>query len=95
MIQINLGKVSSLLIAGGYAVSMIVQARGFTVDVLKACVALLLPLVLIWLPEQIGDATGYLIGNMVRVDTPTPPILISMMGWFFLIGLPVLLFLLS
>ncbi len=95
MIQINVGKVLSLLIAVGYVVSMVVQAHGFSVDVLKGCVALLLPLALIWLPEQIGNATGYLIGNVMRVDTPTPPILISMMGWFFLIGIPLLLFFLS
>ena len=95
MIQISIGKILSLLIVAACVVSGILAEHGFTADVFKASIALLLPLVLIWFPDQIGDATGYLIGNFMRVDTPTPAILISIMGWFFLIGLPLLLYLLS
>ena len=58
------------------------------------CAALvLLPLALIWFPDEIGNATGCLGDLTLRVDTPTPPILISIMGWFFLVGLPVLFYL--
>ena len=90
--EVTISKILGLVIALGYAVCMIVAAHGFTVDVCKGCAALLLPLALIWFPDEIGDATGYLAGNFMRVDTPTPPILISIMGWLFLVGLPVLLY---
>ena len=53
---------------------------------------LLFPLALIWFPEVIGSATGF-IGHGV-VDSETPPWLVSAAGWFFLVGLPVLLWLL-
>ena len=92
MIQISIGRILSLLIAIGYLVCAIIGEHGFTVNVLKCFLVLLLPLALIWFPEQIGDATGYFAGHMMRVDTPTPPILISIMGWLFLVGLPVLFY---
>lgn len=92
MIQINIGKILSLLVAIGYLVCAIIGEHGFTVDVFKCSIVLLLPLALIWFPDQMGDATGYLAGHMMRVDTPTPPILISIMGWLFLVGLPVLFY---
>lgn len=92
MIQITIGRILSLLIAIGYATCVIIGAHGFTADVFKCCIALLFPLALIWFPEQIGGATGYFAGHMMRVDTPTPPILISIMGWLFLVGLPILFY---
>jgi len=95
MIQISIGKILSLLIAIGYVVCAIIGEHGFTVEVFKCFIVLLFPLVLIWFPDQIGDATGYMIGNWMQVDKPTPPILISIMGWFFLLGLPVLMYFLS
>ena len=45
---------------------------------------------LIWFPEEIGDAKGYFVGHFGLVDRPTPRILIASVGWFFLVGLPVL-----
>jgi hypothetical protein len=92
MRQITIGRILSLLIAIGYATCMIIGAHGFTEDVFKGCMVLLFPLALIWFPEQIGDATGYFAGHMMRVDAPTPPVLISIMGWLFLVGLPVLFY---
>jgi hypothetical protein len=90
--QITLGRILSLIIAIGYAVVAITNGG---IDGVKCSLALLLPLALIWFPDEIGDATGYFAGNMLQVDVPTPPILISIMGWFFLIGLPVLLYFLN
>ena len=90
MIQISIGKILSLLIAIGYVVCAIIGEHGFTVEVFKFFAVLLFPLALIWFPDQIGEATGYFAGHMMRVDTPTPPILISIMGWLFLVGFPVL-----
>jgi hypothetical protein len=92
MIQIGIGKILSLLIAIGYLVCAIIADHGFTLNVLKCFAALLLPLALIWFPDQIGDAIGYFAGHMMRVDAPTPPVLISIMGWLFLVGLPLLFY---
>ena len=92
--QITIGKILGLLIALGYAVCMIARAGGITVDVVKGCVVLLLPLALIWFPDELGNLTGY-VGRSGNINTETPPILVSVMGWFFLVGLPVLLYFLS
>ena len=92
--QITIGKILTLLIAIGYAVGMVVDAHGVTPDVAKGCVVLLLPLALIWFPEELGSVTGY-VGRGGNIDTETPPILVSIAGWFFLIGLPVLIYFLG
>ena len=81
----------SLVIAVGYVVAAFV-----TVGVTKWTLALpaVLPLVLalIWFPRQIGSAKGYRL-NRQTIDQPTPPILIALAGWFFLVGLPLILYL--
>jgi hypothetical protein len=90
--QITIGKILGLLIVIGYVV-LAIMANGFTGDVFKCCVALLLPLAFIWFPEEIGSLTGYFKTGYVNVETPA--IMVSIMGWFFLIGLPVLIYFLS
>lgn len=92
--NITIGKILALWVAVGYAAALIVQAHGATADVAGACVFLLFPLALIWFPDQLGSMTGY-IGRGGNIDTETPPILVSILGWFFLVGLPVLLYLLK
>jgi hypothetical protein len=51
-------------------------------------------LALSWFPEELGSFTGY-VGRGGRIDTETPPGLVSFMGWFFLVGIPVLGYILS
>jgi hypothetical protein len=52
----------------------------------------LIPLCLIWFPETIGRLGNvYETGQIRRI---IPPVLISFMGWFFLVGLPLLIWLL-
>jgi hypothetical protein len=92
--QITLGRLLSLLIAIGYAVLVISQEGGLTETGVKVCVSLLLPLALIWFPEELGSMTGY-VGRGGNIDTETPPILVSIMGWCFLVGLPLLMYLLG
>jgi len=88
--QITIGKILGLLIALGYAVGMIVDSGGITLQVFQGCGALLLPLALIWFPEELGSLTGFVRGG--NINTETPPILVSIAGWFFLVGLPVLIY---
>lgn len=93
-VEITIGKILALLIAIGYAVGTAVHAHGVTPDLVGGCVILLLPLALIWFPEEMGSFTGY-VGRGGSIDTETPPILVSIAGWFFLVGLPVLMYFLS
>ena len=84
-------RIASLLIAVFY-LSLLISQEG--VHGLLMGLVLLLPLGLIWFPEQVGNAMGF-IGRDSRVRFETPPFLVSFMGWFFLIGFPVLIVVLS
>jgi hypothetical protein len=54
------------------------------------CAVTLIPVCLIWFPEAIAGATG-LLGN----GTETPPGFISTLGWLFLIGIPLVVYIVS
>ena len=86
--QITLGRILGLLIAIAY-VLLAVASYGLTTG-LKVCVILLLPLALIWFPDELGSLTGIYIQHSL-VNRESPPVLICLMGWFFLVGLPLLL----
>jgi hypothetical protein len=51
-------------------------------------VALIIGLPLIWFPEPIGSLTGYFGHGAITVETP--PFLVALGGWMFLIGVPAL-----
>jgi hypothetical protein len=85
--KITIGKLVSLLIAAAFGCVMIIESHGVTFDMVRTSIILLIPLSLIWFPEEIGSFTGY-VGRGGNVDTETPPIMVAMMGWFFLVGLP-------
>jgi len=90
--QVTIAKLLSLVIAMVYAVLLIVNQSAETAC--KGCAVLLLPLALIWFPEELGSMTGYFWkGSYVNAESP--PILLSILGWFFLVGLPVLFYFLS
>ncbi len=76
----------SLLIAGAFTVLCLLGGGPKAAEV--ACLVLLFPLALIWFPEPIGAATGYLGHAPITVETP--PLLVAFMGWVFLLG-PVVL----
>jgi len=85
-VNVNLGKVLSLLVAIAYAV---LAFRSGGVHALGYVAVLLLPLALIWFPEDIGELTGFFKTGYVNVQTPA--IIISFIGWFLLVGLPIIL----
>ena len=90
--QVTTPKRLSLAIALVYGVLLIVGQSAETA--FKGCVCLLLPLALIWFPGELGNMTGYFLkGSYVNAESS--PILLSTLGWFFLVGLPVLFCLLS
>ena len=51
----------------------------------------ILPLALIWFPDFFGGLTGW--GTRAPIDRPSPPVFVSFMGWFLLVGLPFLILL--
>jgi len=92
--QITIGRCLSLVIGMGYAVGIVLWAVGHcnsTAEIVvrsyQDCLGVCVPVALIWFPEQIGAMTGYL-GRGV-VDMESPPILVTIMGWVFLVGIPV------
>lgn len=92
VLEVTKWKLLALLIAIGLAACVVTSAR----DVRDAiCAAyLVLPLALIWFPEVFGEFTGYL-GRGADVDVETPPALASAAGWFLLVGLPAIVWLVS
>ncbi len=85
-----LSRVASLLVVMLYVI-LAARNMGLTGDWMGFVI--LLGLVLIWFPERLGSATGF-IGHG-NVDLETPPFLVAAMGWFVLVGLPVLITVLS
>lgn len=85
--QVTIGKILSLLIATVYA---ILATRVGGMYGLNCSAVLLIPLAFIWFPEDIGSLTGYFKSGYVNVQTPA--VIVSFIGWFILVGLPVILF---
>jgi hypothetical protein len=90
------GRILSVLVCLAYLVGMFVTGpvllgdRAVLYAVLAGC------LVLIWLPDEIDDLLGNIVTLFNRsyegvVYRPTLRILIVGAGWFFLVGLPLLL----
>jgi hypothetical protein len=93
---ITVGKLLSLLVAGGYMAAAFwsgpAKVRGVEVGPVGcagiAGLGLLFPLSLIWFP----DAYGAL--NLGRDTSETPGWLVSVGGWVLLVGLPLVPYLL-
>ena len=90
----TISKFVALGIASVYVVLLIAQGDVQVSELLQYIAVLLLVLALIWFPEQLGEFTGY-VGRAGNIDVETPPLLVSLAGWFFLVGLPVLVWWLS
>ncbi|MCB1224386.1 MAG: hypothetical protein KDK99_01125 [Verrucomicrobiales bacterium] len=91
MMTVSWSKLLALLLVIAFAITGFMQAGGVTIGAVKSSLGLLVPLALIWFPEELGQVTLPLArgGN---VDTATPPVLISLAGWFLLVGLPVAIY---
>ena len=63
-------------------------------DSSSCIVGVLFGLCLIWFGDALGSFTGY-IGRGGNIDTETPGWLVATFGWFFLIGVPLVIVLTS
>jgi hypothetical protein len=88
--QISISKLLVLLVLAFYVTIAISHAGAAG---LKWSAGLLLPLACIWFPEGIGNLTGYFRTGYVNTLTPAPAV--SFIGWFLLIGLPALFYLIT
>ena len=61
------------------------------------CLFLSLPLAFIWFPDEIADFSNTAIKTGYgQIDTETPPIMLTIVGWLCLVGyLPPIAFLLA
>ena len=85
----TISRATSLVVALGYVIAS-VQLRGrATMELFAIGLVVAWPRAFIWFPKYFGNYTGY--WRMQHIDTPTPPILIAIAGWCFLIGMPILL----
>jgi len=91
--RITLSKILALLIATGYVIAFLVS-EGADWQVIKLLAGLVFPLVFIWFPEEMGSLSGFVVrGSYVNAETPA--FLVSLGGWFILVGLPIILLLLQ
>jgi len=77
------GKIVAVVIALGYLVAIVIHEQAVT-PIVPVAVVLLVPLGLIWFPEEIGGFTGY-VSRGSTINNETPPFLVSFMGWLFLV----------
>jgi len=87
--QILFSKMVAVAIASTYVVAAFALEKSLPFA-LTVAIGMLLPLSLIWFPEFLGGLTGWGTGG-VPVDQPSPPKLVVVMGWLFLLGLPVVI----
>lgn len=92
--DVSRSKLAGLAIALGYLAISSLMGGWDTRDVVTMCVILLLPLALIWFPDEISDTFGpFRWGG--QSDRESPPVLLSAMGWIFLTVLPPIVYMLT
>jgi hypothetical protein len=92
--QVTASKIAALLLALAYIVAAAISEEELSFTVLVA-VAVVLPLALIWFPDEIESGirlwrSGGIRGLHMK---SSPAWLVSTMGWLFLVGLPLFLLL--
>ena len=86
--EVTRAKLVSLVIAAIYILGSLIAFGGGAT--LACCVLLVGPLALIWLPDELGSLTGF--GRGPSVDTESPELVLSGIGWVLLVALPFALY---
>jgi hypothetical protein len=84
--EITKGKIVALILAASLAITSLIRYGAFAT--MWVCLYLLVPLVFICFPDEVGSITG----NIGRgyITRESPGWLLSIFGWIFLIGIGVL-----
>lgn len=87
----NISRLASVLVAIGYVIVALVTAEiGQEYAAVILAFVLLLPMALIWFPDVLGDYLGPVRGGFI--DHQTPPLMVAIAGWFFLVGMPLIVY---
>jgi hypothetical protein len=91
----TISRLASLLVAFGYLIAAFIGAKEGKggLAVLLTAVILLFPLALIWFSDVFGDYIGS--ARRGYIDQKTPSVIITVAGWFFLVGLPLIVYQIS
>ena len=84
----GIGRILSLLVAIGYVVAAS-YGRLDAQHYATFCLAVLFPVALIWFADELSEVRTYFYSSY-NIDEGTPAIFIKIMGWFFLLGMPVI-----
>ena len=93
--DITISKILSLIVVLIYAAAAWASAgnQAAGAAVIYVLIGLLFPLAMIWFPDELGDMTGAVRGGYI--DRPSPGWLVAAFGWFFLVGMPVVIWFVS
>ena len=94
---ITRSKLFALVIAFGYVTAAIVMSAWDAKGVGGVCLVSIVPLALIWFPDEISAYCSPDIRFGIEgFNSPTPPVMVSVVGWLGLVGfVPLLAYLLS
>jgi hypothetical protein len=84
--EVTRSKVLGLIIALSYLATAIAMAGWDAEGVAIMSLCLSVPVAFIWFPDEIGAFTDIVArGGWGRINTETPPFMISLSGWLFLV----------
>lgn len=93
-------RVYSLAFAWGLLVAALLRAHWENQDLLLALklasVPMVFGLIMIWFPEKLGEhvSSPWYLGQN-RIDEPSPPVMVSIVGWCVLVLMPLIIFLMA
>ncbi len=82
------------LIIGTIHIGCAASQHGFNQGFLFYSIVIIALVCMIWFGDAIGEFSGYFIGHSV-VNTQTPGWMVCFMGWLFLVGTPVVVYLIQ
>lgn len=89
--EITKGKLIGLLVAPAVVAIVIVVSGDDSPAAARACVWIAIGLALVWFPDELGSFQGY-VGRGGNINKETPPALITLVGWFFIVCMPALMY---
>jgi hypothetical protein len=95
---VTYSKLASLAIAIVYVAAGVFTGDATLGDITRLCMMLLIPLALIWFPDELGTVAPMRRGGKWTTQggiwSESPGVLVATMGWFFLVGMPIIFYLL-
>ena len=90
-VEITIPKLIAAVLAIASVVGVAVSLGSVTWDLAPVAIGSFAALVLIWIPDEIGDATGFVIRGGY-VGSASPGVFIAGFGWLALVAVPIAFF---